>query len=81
MTGIGLVRGLQDEPALFPLQVLHGEFVVDDRDDDLADVGVAAACSTTIRSPSWMPASIIESPFTRTSEVLDGTRTSVVVDA
>jgi hypothetical protein len=32
-------------------------------------------CSTTSRSPSWMPASIMESPFTRTSEVFEGTRT------
>src|SRR6185312_1270651 len=32
--------------------------------------------STTRRSPSWMPASIIESPFTRTSAVLEGTFTS-----
>src|SRR6185437_410081 len=36
--GVGLVRGLQHEPALFPFQVLHRELVVDDRHDDVADV-------------------------------------------
>ena len=37
-------------------------------------------CSTTSRSPSWMPASIIESPFTRTSDVFEGRLHQVVVD-
>jgi hypothetical protein len=37
---VGFVRGLQDETALFPVQVLHGECIVHNRHDDIADVGV-----------------------------------------
>ena len=40
MTGKALFAGFRTKRAFFSVQVLHGEFVVHDRHDDVADVGV-----------------------------------------
>jgi hypothetical protein len=59
---VGLVLRAQDELARLEVEALQRELVVDDRYDDVALLG-ARALSTTTRSPSKIPASIIESPL------------------
>ncbi len=65
---IGRIGGFERDRGAALAQPLQGRFfVVDERDDDVAGVGVSCFLMTTV-SPSRMPASIIESPRTSSAK-------------